>query len=148
LYMTKESVLNKLKEGGLKATPQRLAVIDALIESGSLHPGATLVFREARRRIATLSLSTVYAILKELSRIGIVKTLQFDKMENRYDNNTANHINVICERCKKIVDYKVPFAIDEEAVKKETGFAITDVRFEYYGICPECRSKIVSEGGG
>jgi len=56
-------------------------------------------------------------------------------MENRYETNREEHINLICERCKKILDYNVPIAVDQRGVAKRTGFSITDTRLEYYGYC-------------
>jgi Fe2+ or Zn2+ uptake regulation protein len=145
--MTKESIIGQLKEKGLKMTPQRLAIIEVLIEQKDLHPGARLVYKEAKKKKKSLSLSATYATLNELSRHGIIKTLQFDKMENRYEGNLEEHINLICERCKKILDYKVSIRVDQKEVAKKTGFSITDARMEYYGYCRECRKDIESKGG-
>jgi len=139
--MTKESMIGQLRKNRLKVTPQRLAIMDALIEQRDSHPGASLIYKKAKRKKKSLSLSTTYATLNEFSRHGIVKTLQFDKMENRYDGNLEEHINLICERCKKILDYSVPITIDPERVVKKTGFSITDARLEYYGLCRECREE-------
>ena len=144
--IAKESIIKQLRERGLKITPQRLAIIEVLIEQGDLHPGARLVYEEAKKKKRSLSLSTAYATLNELSRHGIIKTLQFDRMENRYDGNLQEHINLICERCKKILDYKVPIAVDKRKVAKKTGFSITDTRLEYYGLCRECREERGSIG--
>ncbi len=145
--VTKESMIKQLKERGLKVTPQRLAIIEVLIEKRDFHPGARLVHEEAKKKKKSLSLSTAYATLNELSRHGIIKTLQFDKMENRYEGNLEEHINLICERCKKILDYKVPISVDQRVVAKKTGFAITDSRLEYYGYCRECREDKRSKRG-
>jgi Fur family peroxide stress response transcriptional regulator len=142
--MTKESMIQQLRERGLKVTPQRLAIIEALIEKRVLHPGAHLIHKEAKKKKKGLSLSTTYATLDEFSRHGIIKTLQFDQMENRYDGNLEEHINLICEKCKKILDYNVPITVDSKRVMKKTGFSITDTRLEYYGLCRDCREK---EGG-
>jgi Fur family peroxide stress response transcriptional regulator len=145
--ITKESIIKQLKERGLKVTPQRLAIIEVMIEHRQLHPGARLVYEEAKKKKRGLSLSTVYATLGELSRHGIIKTLQFDQIENRYEGNLEQHINLICEKCKKILDYKVPNAVDQRRVAKKTGFSITDTRLEYYGYCRECLGEEGSKGG-
>lgn len=136
--ITKESIIRELKERRLKLTPQRLAIIEVLVEQRSLHPGALLIYQEAKKKKKSLSLSTTYAMLNELSRHGIIKILQFDKMENRCEGNLAEHINLICERCKKILDYKISVAVDQRDVTKKTGFSVTDTRLEYYGLCREC----------
>jgi len=70
----KASIIKKLREQRLKLTPQRIAIIDALVEKTSLHPGASLIYKEAGKKVKTLSLSTVYATLNELTRQGIIKT--------------------------------------------------------------------------
>jgi Fur family peroxide stress response transcriptional regulator len=134
-------MIQRLRERGLKVTSQRLAIIEALIKTKDLHPGAPLIHKEAKKKKKGLSLSTIYATLDEFSRHGIIKTLQFDRMENRYDGNLEEHINLICEKCKKILDYKVPMTVDQRKVAKKTGFSITDTRLEYYGYCQECRKK-------
>ncbi len=142
---TRESIIERLKERGLKLTPQRRAVIEVLVEKGDLHPGAPLIHEEAKKKKKSLSLSTVYATLNELARYGIIKMLQFDRMENRCEGNIEEHINLICETCKKIVDYEAHSAIDRDEIAKKTGFSVTDARLEYYGYCRDCRAKI--EGG-
>jgi Fur family transcriptional regulator, peroxide stress response regulator len=139
--MKKESIIEEMREKGLKVTPQRVAIIDVLVENQYVHPGASLVYKEARKKRKSLSLSTTYATLNELSRHGIIKTLEFDKMEDRYEGNLEEHINLICEKCKKILDYNVPISVDRSRVAKRTGFSITDTRMEYYGLCRECREE-------
>ena len=139
--MTKESIIARMKEKGLKITPQRLAIIQVLIERGNLHPGTRLIYEEAKKMRRSLSLSTTYATLNEFSRYGIIKTLEFDKMENRYESNITEHINLICKGCKKIMDFKLPFKIDTNEVARKSGFRVTDRRFEYYGYCEECKKK-------
>ncbi len=146
MKITIESIIKQLKERGLKVTPQRLAIIEVLIEKRDFHPGARLIYKEAKKKKKSLSLSATYATLNELSRHGIIKTLQFDRMENRYEGNLEEHINLICERCKKIQDYKVSIGVDQKEVAKKTGFSITDTRLEYYGYCRECHAKR-KEGG-
>jgi len=138
----KEFVLRKMREKGLKLTSQRLAVVDVLIEKNLLHPSARVIYDAAKRRTKGLSLSTVYLTLNELSKHGIIKTLEFDKMENRYEGNLAEHINLVCKECHGITDYRIPIVIDSREVTRKTKFWITDTRLEYYGYCQKCREKL------
>lgn len=137
----KATILKKFKESGLKLTSQRLAIIEVLMENTSLHPSANLIYQEAKKKVKSLSLSTVYSTLNELSKHGIIKMLEFDRMENRYEANTTEHINLICKGCKKIMDYKPPFIIDTDEIAKRCRFRVIDSRLEYYGYCQECRKK-------
>lgn len=139
--VTKELVARQLKAKGLRLTPQRLAIIEVLIENRNFHPGARFVYEEAKKKRKGLSLSTTYATLNDLSRLGIIKTLQFDSMENRYEGNLEEHLNLICERCGKILDYKIPPVADQHDIAKKTGFSVKDTRLEYYGYCRDCNAK-------
>src|SRR5512145_2816709 len=139
--MTKELAVKILKKEGLKVTPQRLAIIEVLVENRDFHPGARSVYEEAKKRKKSLSLSTTYATLNEFSRLGIIKTLQFDSLENRYDCNLQEHLNLICKRCGKILDYKVHSLADQREIAKETGFLVEDTRLECYGYCRNCHAK-------
>jgi Fur family transcriptional regulator, peroxide stress response regulator len=144
--VTKESIARHLKAKGLKLTPQRLAIIEVLIEKRDFHPGARSVYEEAKKRKKSLSLSTTYATLNEISRLGIIKKLQFDSVENRYEGNLEEHLNLVCERCGKILDYEVPPVADQQEIAKKTGFSVTDTRLEYYGYCRDCHAK-TKKGG-
>jgi len=136
--MTKESIIKNLKERGLRITPQRVAIIEVLLEKWHLHPGACLIYKEAKKKCKSLSLSSVYATINEFSRYGIIKTLQFEGVENRCEANLDDHINLICDGCGKIIDYKTPLFVDQNEVAKKTGFTITNNRLEYYGYCRDC----------
>ena len=136
--MTKESIIRKLKETGLRLTSQRLAIFDVLVRKGHLHPSAHFIYREAKKKGVQLSLSSVYANLKELSRYGIIKSLEFDGKENRCEVNLDEHINLICEQCGRIIDYGAPVLLDQRSIARKIGFMITRNRLEYYGYCGEC----------
>ena len=137
----KEDLVYKLREKGLKITPQRLAIIDALVENSHLHPGANLIYNEARKKAKNVSLSTVYAALHELSASGLIRSLEFDRMENRYDGNLSEHINLICRRCGAIIDYNLPTTMEPKDIARKTGFVVTDARIECYGYCRDCLKR-------
>ncbi|HQI26153.1 MAG: Fur family transcriptional regulator [Smithellaceae bacterium] len=139
--INKEDLISQLREKGLKVTSQRLAVIDALVKNRKLHPGASLIYKEARKKTKSVSLSTVYATLKEFSENGLIKSLEFDRMENRYDANLSEHINLICKRCGAIIDYDLPTTVEPRDIVKKSGFVVTEARMEYYGYCRDCLKR-------
>ena len=139
--INKNDLIGQLREKGLKITPQRLAVIDALVENRHKLSGATLIYQETRKKLKSISLSTVYATLKEFSEQGLIKALEFDRMENRYDGNLSEHINLICKRCGAISDFDLPSSIEPKDIMRKSGFVVTDNRMEYYGYCRDCLKK-------
>ena len=136
--MEKESIIQRFKEKGLRLTRQRLAIIDVLVAQGHLHPGVSFIYREAKKKNKSLSLSTTYATINEFVRYGIMKALEFDGKENRYEGNLDEHINLICHRCEKIMDYRAPVYDHRTDVAETAGFVITGGRWEYYGYCKDC----------
>jgi Fur family transcriptional regulator, peroxide stress response regulator len=140
--ITREELIRQLREKGLKITPQRLAIVDALVENRELHPGTNLIYAEALKRTKRVSLSTVYATLGEFSQQGLIKSLEFDRMENRYEGNLEEHINLVCRRCGKITDYPLPPSGLAKDIAREAGFVVTEARMEYYGNCRDCQPNL------
>jgi Fe2+ or Zn2+ uptake regulation protein len=139
--ISKNDLIGQLREKGLRITPQRLAIIDALVENRHVHPGATLIYEQARKKSGRISLSTVYATLKEFSEHGLIKALEFDRMENRFDGNLSEHINLVCRKCGAISDFDLPSSIEPKDIMRKSGFVVTDTRMEYYGYCRDCLKK-------
>ena len=136
----KNTIIKKVKDRGLKLTPQRLAIIEAFSEKALLHPSAHTIFKEARKRRPGISLSTIYYTLNEFSKNGIISILEFEKTDNRHEGNTESHIHLICKQCKNIIDV-FPKFFNPGKMIKNIDFLVTDTRFEYYGYCTECRES-------
>lgn len=129
-----------MRERGLRITQQREAILDYLLSTDE-HPSAHQIWKAARKKVRGISLSTVYSSLAALSRLGLIKELDFNEMENRYEGKLAHHINLICTRCGKISDYMTAHTIDMEHVRQTTRFRALQSRFELYGVCAKCSKK-------
>jgi len=140
-------IINKLKARGLKLTPQRRAIIEALAENALLHPSASTIYEAARNKRSGISLSTIYYTLNELSKKGIINILEFEKMDNRHEMNTEAHVHLICRRCHSIIDI-FPRLFNPNDMVKNVDFLVTNTRFEYYGYCAKCRERKVRSRKG
>ena len=138
----KSNLLQTLRQRGYKVTPQRNAIIDIISEDRS-HPGAHDIFRKARRKLSAISISTVYSTLDLFKREGLVKELEFYDMENRYEADISDHINLVCMKCGAVQDLHSRIPIDGREVEYMTGFRPLRMRFEYYGWCRECRRSLI-----
>jgi Fur family transcriptional regulator, peroxide stress response regulator len=136
------AMISAFREMGLKLTRQRLEVINVLGGDKS-HPSALNVYRKARKNVPTISLSTVYYTLNILKKHRLIKELEFYDMDNRYEANTTNHLNLVCLKCGSIQDFpgNIPIALANEKVEEHTGFHVVDTRMEYYGYCGECKPR-------
>jgi Fe2+ or Zn2+ uptake regulation protein len=134
----KRRIIEGMKKRGLKLTRQRLEIIDIISREKS-HPSASFIFMEARKKEPSISLSTVYYTLDAVKRAGLIKELEFNDRDSRYEGDISDHVNLICKSCGKIEDFRAPKPVPLAKVKKKTGFMADSVRYEYYGLCRECR---------
>ncbi|MGD9318753.1 MAG: Fur family transcriptional regulator [Desulfobacteraceae bacterium] len=129
-----------LRAAGYRLTRQRKAILNVLATTDT-HPSAQQVFQEAKKDHPGLSLATVYNTLETLARMGLIKILDFQAMDNRHETNLVPHINLICSSCGKIQDFVEGLTIHVSEVKQKFGFQVENFRLEYYGICSECRDR-------
>jgi Fur family peroxide stress response transcriptional regulator len=136
----KKRIIEGMKEKGLKLTHQRAEIIEILSHEKS-HPTASAILEKARRKAPSVSLSTVYYTLDIMKRAGLIKELEFDDRDSRYEGDISDHLNLVCKGCGKIVDFEARKPVPPNKVEKKTGFRVDSTRFEYYGLCKDCRSK-------
>jgi Fe2+ or Zn2+ uptake regulation protein len=136
----KRRISEGMREKGLRLTRQRLEIVD-IIAGEKSHPSASFILAKARTNAPTISLSTVYYTLDTLKRAGLIRELEFDDRNSRYEGDVSDHLNLVCTSCGKIEDFEAPKPVPIENVEKKTGFRADSVRFEYYGLCRECRAK-------
>jgi len=127
-----------MREKGLRLTLQRRVIIDILAGT-KMHPTAQDILTSAREKIPAISLSTVYLTLDTMKRAGLIKELEFGDLNNRYEGDVSDHLNLVCTRCGQVMDFYTPLPLDPEQVEKKTGFKGESVRFDYYGYCRKCR---------
>ena len=131
--------MEKYREIGLKLTPQRLAIFNYL-DGNKSHPSAEDIYREVSVKFPTMSFATVYNTLDALRKRGSLLELTIDPVKKRFDPNTEPHHHLICVKCKKITDIHHKYELPVNAKERE-GFEIIGNHIEFYGLCPECKSK-------
>ena len=133
-----------LKAKGLRVTPQRMAVFEAL-RSRKDHPSVEMVHEQVRKAFPTISLNTVYTTLNALEEVGLIRRIDAGDSLCRYDGNAVPHLHIVCTGCLRVDD--VALAAEASAaemtrqVGKVSGYDVTDYAMYFYGQCPECRSK-------
>jgi len=126
-----------LKERGLRITPQRLLILEAIISQEG-HPTA----EDIHRSIPYTSLTTIYNNLKLFVKLGILNELPYGNSLSKYELNHSKHYHVICQKCGKIVDFNYPNLKEVEHVASElTNYHILYHQFEVYGICSSCQGE-------
>jgi Fur family transcriptional regulator, peroxide stress response regulator len=134
-----EREVSLLRGAGLRVTPQRLAIAQAVLCKH--HPSVAEVYDTVRERFPTIGLATVYATLHGMAEHGLVRSLPFENV-TRYDANTAPHANLICTSCGQITDFEGCEDILSqlrERTGSQVGFLLEQERVDLRGLCATCR---------
>jgi Fur family peroxide stress response transcriptional regulator len=137
-----EQWADELRARGCRLTPQRMAVLRALL-TDSGHPTVQQVYERIRPDLPMISLATVYSTVALLKDIGAVFEINLGDEGSRYDGAAPYpHPHLICVRCKEIVDLE-PAGLTELplAVAQRTGYQIIGHRVDFFGICPRCQAS-------
>jgi Fur family peroxide stress response transcriptional regulator len=134
----------KLKEHGLKVTPQRMAVLEA-VDVLHNHPTAYEVRQFIMQKYPNIATGTVYKSLETLVGKGIIRRVKTEKGLLRYDAVTTGHHHLYCAISERIEDYydeELNKLLEEYFKQKHIkGFDIEEIRLQLIGRFPECGPK-------
>ncbi|MGD1028981.1 Fur family transcriptional regulator [Candidatus Binatus soli] len=131
----------RCRRGGLAVTPQRLAIIKALLGSGE-HPRADAIFAAVRIQHPHISLATVHRTLETLCDIGEARKVTTLHDSARYDGNMIPHHHVVCVKCRRIRDIEIPRLDRILAGQSELGeFTVLGSSLEIQALCEDCAAK-------
>ncbi len=106
-YSTEE-IRNILSDKGLKVTPQRIAILDAIYKLEG-HPSADSIIEYIRKNNPNIATGTVYKALDTFLENKLIKKITTDRDIMRYDGVLENHHHLYCSECDIIENY-----VDEE----------------------------------
>jgi len=103
--MTLENIRARLKEKGLKITPQRIAIYDAVLQLNN-HPTVEKIIENIRINHPNISVATVYKVLDSLVENKLLKRVKNDKDIMRYDAIIEHHHHLYNSESESIEDYQ------------------------------------------
>jgi len=137
-----EAQVSKLKDLGLRVTPQRLAIL-SFLDGNTSHPSAMDIYNHLAGVYPSLSLATVYNTLDALARNGMLRELPISKDQLNYDPDTSEHDHAFCVSCGRIFDV---FPEGDQGAPSlppgsPEGASLVSVQRVYYIECKDCREK-------
>jgi len=135
----KDTTTLKLKEIGLKITPQRQAILK-LLKGNQTHPSAERIYSEMLKKYPGISFATVYNTLSKLVGAGEIQELDIDPNKKRFDPYTSLHYHFYCKICGKIYDVDYDLSITPN-IKRIGGHQIEAIQLNFKGVCKACSKK-------
>jgi Fur family peroxide stress response transcriptional regulator len=131
-----EELRNKLTEKGLKVTPQRISILEAVYNLHN-HPTADHIIEHIHNYHPNIATGTVYKVLDTLVENKLIKKVLTDADVMRYDGIVGLHHHLYGSRSDLIEDY-VDRELDELLMnyfqsKKIAGFKIEEIVLQIRG---------------
>jgi Fur family ferric uptake transcriptional regulator len=129
---------DELRARGLRLTPQRQLVLEAVHGLGHATPDEVLA--EVRRTASGVNVSTVYRTLDLLEELGLVTHTHLGHGSPTYHPaEAAGHLHLVCRECGSISEADPEVAAPLVArLEERHGFATDVQHFAIFGRCAAC----------
>ena len=135
--LTREEIIQTLKERGLRVTPQRYGVYANLLQRRD-HPSAEELLLDLNEAAPTSSQATVYSSLKALQSVGLIREVLLQEGVCRYDANTEPHHHFCCRHCGAIEDIGWQELPPVDLSQLRPGLKAERYEITVHGICETC----------
>jgi Fur family peroxide stress response transcriptional regulator len=129
-------IISRLSGNGLKITPQRIAVLEAVMELRN-HPTAENVIEFIKTNHPNIATGTVYKTLETFVEKGLINKVKTDRDIMRYDGITDPHHHLYCSSSNRIEDFTDPelHKMIEDYFNKHRipNFTIEDIKLQVIG---------------
>ena len=128
----------RLREHGLRRTPQRELILAAVDRLGHATPDEVLA--EVRTRSEAINISTVYRTLETLEELGLVRHAHLSDRAPTYHSVVDHeHFHLVCRNCHRVVSVGPDVLADVLArLRDEHGFVADVGHLTMFGRCVEC----------
>lgn len=131
-----DDIRNRLIEKGLKVTPQRISILEAVYNSNN-HPTVDNIIEHIHNAHPNIATGTVYKVLDTLVENQLTKRVKTAKDVMRYDGIMETHHHLYCSESDLIEDYTDQeldeLLIEYFKLKNIGGFKIKEVVLQIKG---------------
>lgn len=138
--MNQNEIITRMKERGLRITPQRYAVYANLLSRHD-HPTVEEILREINQELPIASKASVYSALTILREVGLVEEVLLDEGVTRYDGRVTPHHHCICEQCRAITDLDWEMFSNLQCDSLPQGFQFKTYQVTVKGLCHSCQQQ-------
>jgi Fur family ferric uptake transcriptional regulator len=126
-----------LHEHGLRMTPQRQQVLDAVRALEHATP------EQISAAVPDIDVATVYRTVELLEKLGLLRHTHLGHGAASFRLAENDHVHVVCHDCGGVVD--VPHDLIDDLVERlraDQGFELDRSHFTVFGRCSDCTYKI------
>jgi len=125
-----------LRDYNLKATPQRLAIIEVVCEYG--HINIDTLYGEIKKKFNSISLATIYKNINSMTENGLLLEVKLPNAKSVYEMTKERHAHLKCDECGEVEDIAIDTESKFEEVSKEHNFKLKTADVVLSGTCANC----------
>ena len=135
-----DEALSAIRSAGGRVTPTKRVVLE-ILTSDPRHRTTDELAAAVQRVSPDVAASTIYRILEELERIGLVEHSHAGKGPATYHLRSAAHGHLVCQTCGSMTE-AAPVLFDQLVREAHIryGFTVDPHHFAVLGECASCRS--------
>ncbi len=126
-----------LREHNLKATPQRLAIANALHVQG--HITIESLYELMIRKFNSISLATIYKNINLMLENSFIQEVKIPHAKSVYELTKEHHSHLVCSTCRSVEDIFINIDRTIEDISKSTTFTIDSSDLVLSGTCKNCQ---------
>jgi Fur family peroxide stress response transcriptional regulator len=131
-----DEIRNRLSGKGLKVTPQRISILEAIYTLNN-HPTAENIIAYIRKQHPNIATGTVYKVLDTLIEKDLIQRVTTEKDVMRYDGILERHHHLYCSESDRIEDYndkELDDLLNEYFKRKKIkDFKVEDIKLQIKG---------------
>lgn len=141
-----DDLATRLREQGLRLTPQRQLILRAVEELGHSTPDEVLA--HVQRQVSSVNASTVYRTLEVLEELGLVRhTHLSDRAPTYHSTLEHEHVHVVCRGCRSVTSYDPALVAPVVERLAADGFAMDVGHLAIFGTCAACAAGAGDDAG-
>jgi len=125
-----------LNQNQLKATPQRIAILEVLQKMGHLNVDDLFTF--VKKKQSSVSLATIYTNVNSMINKMVLSEVKLPNRKSVYEIIKIPHGHLVCTKCNTIYDaeFSTDTLLQEASKNHEFKTKKTDIVLE--GVCKNC----------
>jgi Fur family ferric uptake transcriptional regulator/Fur family peroxide stress response transcriptional regulator len=133
-----------LKENGLKATFQRMNILNVIDTHG--HMSVEAIYGEVSKVHPSLSLATIYKNIILMMEKGVLVEVPIVGKKSKYELAKADHMHLICTECGEVEDKMCLDKTEKifSELTEQEHFTLKKRQINLYGICESCQAQKAS----
>lgn len=128
---------DELRRHNLKATPQRLAISDALHSCG--HINVDTLYEIMLSKFNSISLATIYKNINLMLEYSYIQEVKIPQNKSVYELTKTSHSHLVCTKCGKVEDVTLNIKPIISEVNVNNAFNISKADLVLSGICKNCQ---------